>query len=158
MAIKDTLWLIGWKCYYITRILKKMLIRLSNTGFNTLHKNKSSKCRQISIHSTLISWLIFCMSVTLLVFATDCLWFLRILTYHLLTVWKFRKFTLTIISLQNFREIDVLSSKINGTLAIFTKHFPSESNFMILNIVLLKSTWNSNPQREKNLSYYCTQK
>ena len=125
-----------------------MLIRLSITSFNTLHKNKSSKYRQISIHSTLISWLIFCMSVTLLVFATDCLWFLRILTYHLLTVWKFRK-TLTIISLQNFREIDVLSSKINDTLAIFTKHFPSESNFMILNIVLLKSTWNSNPQREK---------
>ena len=61
---------------------KKMLMRLSITGFNT-HKNKSSKYRQISIHSTLISWLIFCMSVTLLVFATDCLWFLSILTYHL---------------------------------------------------------------------------
>ena len=105
---------------------KKMLMRLSITGFNT-HKNKSSKYRQISIHSTLISWLIFCMSVTLLVFATDCLWFLRILTYHLLTVWKFRKFTLTIISLQNFREINVFcSSKINDTLADFTKYFKWE--------------------------------
>ena len=61
-----------------------MLMRLSITGFNT-HKNKSSKYRQISIHSTLISWLIFCMSVTLLVFATDCLWFLGILTYHLVS-------------------------------------------------------------------------